>query len=318
MVSEFVHNELLAYAFDSFDRDTTNDLEDVLVNFYGDGAVHDAKTLIWQKYKEQLPKCQERRNTTAKMREVSDIMLAVKTIDQKYSSDDVIPFVFVAIKMKNIPNERYVAEMSIRNRLLLLETQMSEVLAAKSSYATTAASDAMHPAMSVHTKPKLRNVPGQPIPMIDHNSHTPGLYNQRQTAVTRQLPPSADVVTGAERNPDEATPFQMVKNRRKTNRQTAVYGSGKDDIVTAGLQKHELFVFQINKTVTADQVEGYIAKKDVTVASIKLMSSDESPSNSYHVTVLCLDIRPMLTPEFWPNGVGCRRFRSKKQQWANR
>ena len=76
-------------------------------------------------------------------------------------------------------------------------------------------------------------------------------------------------------------------------------------------KKHDLFVLQVNKTVTDDQVKDYINKDDgVTV------NSAEAPSNSYHVVVHCMDVRPILQLEFWPTGVGCRRFR-KKQQWNN-
>ena len=84
MSSEYTPNELLAFVFDSFDRDSSDHLEDVIMNFYGDGAVHDAKTLICLKYKDQLPKFQAaaRRNNNAKRREVSDIRTAVKAIDQ--------------------------------------------------------------------------------------------------------------------------------------------------------------------------------------------------------------------------------------------
>ena len=82
-------------------------------------------------------------------------------------------------------------------------------------------------------------------------------------------------------------------------------------------KKHDLFVFQVNKTVTDDQVKDYNNKDDgVTVIDIKQMNSAEAPSNSYHVVVHCMDVRPILQPEFWPTGVGCRRFR-KKQQWNN-
>ena len=100
MATEYLPNELLAYAFDSFDRDCSDDLEDVIENFYADGAVHDGKTLLWQKYKEQLPKWQDRRGNNAKRREVVDILSAIKTIDQQYSNGDVQPYVFVAVKLK--------------------------------------------------------------------------------------------------------------------------------------------------------------------------------------------------------------------------
>ena len=163
MATEYLPNELLAYAFDSFDRDCSDDLEDVIENFYADGAVHDAKTLIWQKYKEQLPKWQDRRGNNAKRREVVDILSAIKTIDQQYSNGDVQPYVFVAVKLKNIPNERYAAEMSVRSRLSLLEKQMAEVLTSKLSYAATAVVGGAPAAEKGHKTCTRPMVPGQPI-----------------------------------------------------------------------------------------------------------------------------------------------------------
>ena len=328
MSSEYIPNELLAYVFDSFDRDSSDHLEDVIMNFYGDGAVHDAKTLIWLKYKDQLPKFQDRRNNNAKRREVSDIMTAVKAIDQQFSDAEFLPFVFVAVKLTNLPNERYSAEMSIRNRLSLLESQMSEVLTSKLSYAATAVAGGVPPATNVHIKPNERNVQGQAIPRVDHKAKTPGLFNQHTG--NKPVETERNHVTDAGQNEapigdDNSVQFRhlvgdrekytTVTNRRR--RQAAVYGNGTDDTFTAGLQKHDLFVFQVNKTVTDDQVKDYINKDDgVTVIDIKQMNSAEAPSNSYHVVVHCMDVRPILQPEFWPTGVGCRRFR-KKQQWNN-
>ena len=182
----------MAYIFDSFDRDFSDDLEDVIENFYADGAVHDAKTHIWQKYKEQLPKWQDRRGNNAKRREVVDIRSAVKTIDQQYSNGDVQPYVFVAVKLKNIPNERYAAEMSVRSRLSLLENQMAEVLTSKLSYAATAVVGGAPAAERGH---KTRNRPmvlGQPIHRVDHDDRIPGLFSQQTDAnrVKTVIPPA--------------------------------------------------------------------------------------------------------------------------------
>ena len=67
MSSEYVQNELLTYAFDFFDRDSSVHLKDLIVNFYNeDDAVDGAKTLINLKYKDQQPKFQDRRNKGAK------------------------------------------------------------------------------------------------------------------------------------------------------------------------------------------------------------------------------------------------------------
>ena len=167
MGTEYVPNELFLM------RDKSDDIEDVLLNFYDDKAVRSAKTLIWEKYNEKLPALKDRRNTTsnpnnAKERDVSDILGAIKIIDEKYSSnDEVFPFVFAAIRLKNVPSERYASELSVRNRLAVLEAQMVELLAAKQSYAATAAAGPELSALNIHTRRSERNVPGQPLPRVE-------------------------------------------------------------------------------------------------------------------------------------------------------
>ena len=83
MGTEYVPNELLAYAFDAYSRDKSDDIEDVILNFYDEKAVRSAKTLIWEKYNEKLPAWKDKRNTTinpsnAKERDISDILSAVR------------------------------------------------------------------------------------------------------------------------------------------------------------------------------------------------------------------------------------------------
>ena len=248
-------------------------------------------------------------------------MSAIKTNDHQYSNGDVQLYVFVAVKLKNIPNERYSAKMSVRSRLSLLEKQMAEILTSKLSYAATAV---VVGAPGAESEYKTRNrpmVPGQPIHRVDHDDRIPGLFSQQTDAnrVKTVIPPADGSEVNSNGDVEDGVQiaggnFTTVTNRRR--KQTAVYGNANDDTFTAGLQKHELFVFQVNKNVTEDQVKDYISKNDVTVVSIKLMTAAEAPSNSYHVVIHCMDVRPIINPEFWPTGVGCRRFR-KKQQWSN-
>ena len=54
--------------------------------------------------------------------------------------------------------------MSIKNRLPLLDTKMSEVLTSKLSYAATALARGVPPATNVHIKPNERNIQSQPSP----------------------------------------------------------------------------------------------------------------------------------------------------------
>ena len=366
MGTEYVPNELLAYAFDVYSRDKSDDIEDVLLNFYDDKAVRSAKTLIWEKYNEKLPSWKDRRNTTsnpnnAKERDVSDILGAIKLIDEKYSSkDEVLPFVFAAIRLKNVPSERYASELSVRNRLAVLEAQMGELLVAKQSYAATAAAGPELPALSIHTRRNERNIPGQPLPRVDHGRRIPGLLSEPRVNVdvsTRDVQSnnrvaqeargnggtpsenlSGDVQSrtgGSNNNTDnshdygrgegrgngrddgrgegrgDGRGFTTVERRRRRGR--AVYGTGNNDDLSAGLQKHDLFVFQVNADKKEQDVKSYLEKRDVKVVKIKRMSADEAASNSFHVEIHCMDVRTILTPGFWPTGVGSRKFVQKRR-----
>ena len=50
----------------------------------------------------------------------------------------------------------------------------------------------------------------------------------------------------------------------------------------------------------------------VTVINVERKSGSDAPSNSYHVEVHCLDVRTILTPGFWPVGVGSRKYFKKR------
>ena len=57
----------------------------------------------------------------------------------------------------------------------------------------------------------------------------------------------------------------------------------------------------------------FLERKKVHVVNIKRVSAEESASNSYHVSVHCRDVRTIINSDFWPSGVGCRRFHKNRQ-----
>jgi len=222
---------------------------------------------------------------------------------------------------------------------------MSELLVTKQSYAATAAAGPELPALSIHTRRSERNVPGQPLPRVDHGRRIPGLLSEPRVNVdvSTRNEQSNTRVTQESRSNDDAEPhvsnnnvanshgydrgyvavdgrgegrgdvrgFTTVERRRRRGR--AVYGTGDNDDLSAGLQKHDLFVFQVNADKTEQDVKSYLEKRDVKVVKVKRMSADEAASNSYHVEVHCMDVRTILTPGFWPTGVGSRKFIQKRR-----
>ena len=135
MESAYVPNELLAYTFDALKRDRCDDIEEVLMNFYDKGAVRDATKIIWREYVNSLPVWQDRHNTTSTVtrKEVTYIVNGVKLIDEKHSDMDELPVTFVAVRIRNLPSNRFMESMSLSNRVRSLELQMSDFLSTKPS-----------------------------------------------------------------------------------------------------------------------------------------------------------------------------------------
>ena len=99
--------------------------------FYGDEAVSDAKSLLWEHYSSKLDRSISRRS---KVKNVDDILDAIRIINAAYPDTDTLPVVFVAIRTSNLP---FVCEKMSPSResfvevfcLAALELQMVEVLA---------------------------------------------------------------------------------------------------------------------------------------------------------------------------------------------
>ena len=126
----YVVNELLMYVISKLDADNQNDIKNVVNTFYGDEAVSDAKSLLWEHYSSKLDRSISRRS---KVKNVDDILDAIRIINAAYPDKDTLPVVFVAIRTSNLP---FVCEkMSpsresfVESRLAALELQMVEVLA---------------------------------------------------------------------------------------------------------------------------------------------------------------------------------------------
>ena len=85
-------------------------------------------------------------------------------IDEKHSDMDELPVTFVAVKIRNLPSNRFMESMSLSNRVRSLELQMSEFLSTNKSYATSTMSATTIPPGNTAVRPSNRNVTSQPLP----------------------------------------------------------------------------------------------------------------------------------------------------------
>ena len=327
-----VQNELLAFAFDSLNVDHRDCTEQIIDMFYDDSAVKDAKKLIWQEYVKSLPQCQNRRDTSTSAK-TKDILSAVSTIDQKLSDKDELPVTFAAVKLSNVPSKQIREEPNILNRLQILELQMKDVIADRRSYAAAKRTHINDMTPATGATPKSDG--GTPNGAAANTTVICDPARQPQ-----QQPPNG--VDGADGIGDSGGPLQRPpqnhRDRRpkdasrigvKTNytcedgfitvpkknrrRERAVFGNDADDVITSGLRRQELFVFQVSKDPTDDQLHNYISKRSIHVVSVRQIAVPDSASDSYHVIVHCKDPHTTLDLAFWPSGVGCRRYIKRKE-----
>lgn len=311
----FVRNELLAYVFDRRDADRSDDIHQIVNKFYNGDAVKNAKLELWKQYETTLPRFEERRNTgsrTVKEKEITDIINAVDLVDQAFSTDDELPVIFCAVKFCNVPTERFVLDVELRDRLVTLEIQMKEVLTSKTSTTTedgtgaapTTNQQQQHAAVGQqiqHTEGPNRQSDGE------HHAtdYADALKNPPLNPPPRPPPPPPKV-TG---NGNAGNGDWNVKERKKRKKKKPVYGTANDDIIQAGLRKQELFLFRIKKSVTVDQVKEYIIKKEsVVLISAVQRSHADAASNSFHVVIHTMDTNQTEDPSFWPAGIGVRRY----------
>ena len=191
------------------------------------------------------------------------IVNSVKLIDEKHSDMDELPVTFVALKIRNLPSYRFMESMSMSNRLCSLELQMFEFLSTKTSYAMATMSGTTIPPDNMAVRPNNHNVTSQPLPRVDHHRPGPssihtgsdmprlistgGPDNISFVAVRNMDAQYDGVTTDGNGSRVNNNPFQTVLKPRRRRHERAVFGNGSDNVITSGLQKHEMFVFQVNR-----------------------------------------------------------------------
>ena len=72
-----------------------------------------------------------------------------------------------------------------------------------------------------------------------------------------------------------------------------------------------------NENATVDDIKDYINCDNMAVIGIDCMSNENNYTKAYHVVVEGRELERLYDPEFWPDGVCCRRFRHKAKVTVN-
>ena len=281
-------------------------METIICNFYGEEDVSEAKTLIHQYYETVIgprPGRQNRGTKTLKEKEVSDILDAMKKLDE---SGPQRPVIFVAINLINLPpvspkhQISTTIPMNLAHNVSNLETQVSELMAGQQQL--------MEMMKTVHVVSDKQALHKEDSPQTTGQRKTlapPSEVEQvKQTFASTVAAPTAPM--DISRDQKRTHEWVKVQRNHDKNRRNAKFGSRNSDHLDfkANPRRHEFVVFNAPNGCTLDKVKSYIMENDVDVLDIKRLSKEEWNSQSFYISILFKDEPKVCEPDFWPQNIG--------------
>ena len=323
--TEYVVNELLMFMFSKLDTDTSEDIIHVVDGFYGDEAVSDAKAILWERYS-LLAALGRNVSRHTKQKHVEDIQDAIRLVDSTYPDKSMVPYVFVARSMVNLPPSVKPATQPatdqppapttcpLENRLHILESQMAELLKTATAEKSSRDVDCLDDTPGVATNGVLSyrkaldgSKPPQQIQDLSGMKAVGESSKAGESAIDKdeQLPPRLNVDSDGE----------WTTSTRRTRKGKAVYGKKQSDVLRAAPRRFEFVVFNITNDHGTESVKDYINNSDVNVLGIKTLTTPNATTDRlmFKVDVNYKDRDSVMDSDFWPENVGCREFYFKRK-----
>ena len=109
-----------------------------------------------------------------------------------------------------------------------------------------------------------------------------------------------------------AAPTHPSRRPNRKNGPKEVRGTKIASSLHAGPITRELFIYRVNCNHNEHDVKTYLEAQHVKVLDIECVSNPESYNVSFRTTVQCNDFDKLMEPDFWPEGVCCRRYYRKR------
>ena len=323
--TEYVVNELLMFMFSKLNTDTSEDIIHVVDGFYGEEAVSDAKAILWGRYS-LLATLGRNVSRRTKQKHVEDLQDAIRLVDSTYPDKSMMPYVFVARSMVNLPPSVKPATQPatdqppapttcpLENRLHILESQMAELLKAATAEKSSRDVDCLDVTPGVATN-GVRSYsealdgskPPQQIRDLSGMKAVGESSKAGKSAIDKdeQLPPRLNADSDGE----------WTTSTRRTRKGKAVYGKKQSDVLRAAPRRFEFVVFNITNDHGTESVRDYINNSDVNVLGIKTLTTPNATTDRlmFKVDVNYKDRDSVMDSDFWPENVGCREFYFKRK-----
>ena len=136
------------------------------------------------------------------------------------------------------------------------------------------------------------------------------MQNQQEAPINWHLQ------TGSVENHDaDAEGFQMQRQQRwSKKRDRIVVGNKKDNRLRSGSGKVTIIIKYVHKQFECDNIKKYLTDESVQVENIELVSHPDSLTKSFKVDITYDNKTKVMSEDFWPTGVGCRLWRTKRTQ----
>ncbi len=95
-------------------------------------------------------------------------------------------------------------------------------------------------------------------------------------------------------------------------REKLVMGNKTDDRLQSGSGRVTIIVQNVRKQYENDDIKKYLNDENVNVDNIETVSHPESLTKSFKVNIKYHDKSKVVSEDFWPQGIGCSLWRSKR------
>jgi hypothetical protein len=333
---KYILNDLLTYVQFHIDRCTQDNLKKVLCRFYTPEIIADAKNTLWnlEEAKPVLGKRLFRQKSLSRDVNEADV---VDIISAFYKIDKVEYFDvrFVLMNLENVPKfspedteeDVTTARVSQHDQRIqavedrtdkqaesirTLQMLVNDLIQAKPtpSYSATVKSAPPSVGKQVNEMSKTFTVKPSENTIQERVSLRPNIASHAERQSVFLMPESS----GSDKGSRDVSPsgFRFQKQELKRQRRAAIIGKRQNAKIRSGAKYIELFVSRVHNDVEIDELKKFIEEDGINIIDIGRVSHKEARMQSFKVIISSSDKDTVLNESFWPEGIMCRQFFTRR------
>lgn len=313
-----VCNALLGYVASAMHSSTSDNICKLVLSHYSSETVHEAKKLLWQHVDDAVVGAEKvRRGSTARPREdfeMEDVVVALRALDEAKAMPCIhVSFSQLRAMPRVHPEEMLSASVisrlgAMEDRMRILDANLAVVM--DDNHAMKTRRDQMEDF-------QWRGLPGE-TPQPQYNPTLTSSMPVSTAASSYAQAPVEPGVTGHEENTWSAVlkkkrpAAKRVESQKRVREATkdmqTVVGSSTDTSIKGSGPIKVLFVHNLHKTSSADDVRGHLKSIGVEAVDIRPTFRETYTFASYKVTLQEKDFTKVFVASAWPEGARVREW----------